>query len=76
MLKYKLPDGKIVQGTTATEVVKDMAGRKLLTPRSRGGYRRDTARRVFDTYAFKIDPDSDESFIGTMVEAGLLKTTK
>lgn len=70
--EYRLTDGKVVTGYTATEVVESMASMKLTTPRSRESYRRDTTRRAKIVYGVDLDPTTDATFLRSMLEAEIL----
>lgn len=69
---YTLPDGNEVGGDTYEEVVRSMASYKFGDVRSLRGYRRETERRTMEMYGVKVDSTSNESFVKSMVEAGLL----
>lgn len=70
---YRLPDGEVIAAHDALEVVEGMAARKFTSPRSRASYRRATAKRTLAMHGFTIDSRTDETFVATLIEAGLLK---
>jgi hypothetical protein len=70
---YEMIDGQEYTGKTAAEVVSQMAEDKMATPRSLESYRQATARRTAAVYGADIDPSTDETFLQTMCDSGLMR---
>lgn len=72
-LQYRLPDGKVVVGINATEIVQAMADEKMSTPRSLGTYRRSVARRLGDVIPdTRIETSNNKKFVDSLVNIGQL----
>lgn len=63
-------------GETYSEVVDQMAARKFTIPASRSSYRRATAKRAGTMMNVHIKPETDESFVLSLVQAKLLEEIK
>lgn len=73
VMEYQLPDGKIITGCNALELVEAMAETKFTQPRSRRSYRVATAKRAKAAYEVTIRPDTDETFIDDLATHNLLQ---
>lgn len=72
--EYRLPDGVVIGGQDAADVIEAMAGRKLTTIRSRAGYRGAVGRRAKALFPeVNIDTSSDETLIRDLIAAGWLE---
>lgn len=74
MMKFTNDDGDYFEGATATDVVRQMSGGKLTESKSLGSYRRATARRIKDMHELTIDSTSDNLFLKSLVDQGLLES--
>lgn len=63
---------QIVEGETFSEVVASMAGMKMDEVRSIKAYRKATAERVSVAFGKKVDHSTDEKFVKSLVDAGML----
>lgn len=73
-MKFRMnPGGEEVQGRSYEDVVVAMADLKLEAASSLKRYRRSTAQRVSETFGKEIDPSTDESFVKSLEEVGLLE---
>lgn len=72
-LCFMLPDGKIVSGINATEVVQEMADEKMSTPKSLSSYRRSVARRLISTFPeIIVNASSNGQFVRSLIACGQL----
>lgn len=67
------PEGQELSGRGYTDIVQGMADMKLEAPSSLARYRRTTAKRVSEGFGHDIDATSDEAFVKSLEEAGLLE---
>jgi len=75
-MKFLMIDDLMVEGETYTDVVAAMARSKMRRPRSLEQYRQSTADRILEVYQLKIDPSTDETFVKSMIVAGLMRKTR
>ena len=73
-MRYETPDGNVIVGETATEIVSGLREEKFEPGhRDLAAYRRATANRAKDLYGAEIDYTSDETFLETLTEAKLIR---
>jgi len=73
MMKFKMLDEREFEGDTYEAIVAAMAGEKMTEVRSNRSYREATARRVVDLYSINLDTETDEKFVRSMVNTGLME---
>jgi hypothetical protein len=73
LMEYQLPDGRIITGHNALEVVEAMAETKFTAPRSRKSYRVATAKRTQAAYNVEVDATTDETFVADLERHNLLQ---
>jgi len=71
-VRFKMIDGTVYTGRSYDDIVTLMSGDKLTEPRSLATYRRATAKRVVDNYGRKVDTTDSETFVKSLVAAGLM----
>lgn len=71
-MRFRAPDDEVFEGEDYQDIVMMMASQKMHEPRSLASYRRATANRVRSMYGHHVDDSSDQEFIETLVDCGLL----
>ena len=71
-LAYEDQDGQLFEGSSATDIVRQMMSMKLSKPQSRAKYRKAVSRRVQEMTGLQIAFRSDKVFLASLVEARLL----
>jgi hypothetical protein len=72
MMRFSLPDGKMISGRTYTDIVQSMSDEKFVPPASLSSYRRATAKRIEAMYHTAVPVDNDKMFVRAMIDAELL----
>lgn len=73
MFRFRMADGTSFAGRSYTQVVRAMAGEKMVRPRTLERYRLKTAERVHDAYGIQIDTSSNSKFIRSLVTHKLME---
>lgn len=72
-MKFQMIDGELITGRSYTDIVKKMAGMKLMLPGSLKRYRAATAKRVANFYQTNVDVSTDATFVASLEDSGLIK---
>ena len=71
MAAYRMPDGKVVEGDTPTDVIRAMNEAKMTPAKHLATYRRAMAERVQQAFGETIDSSTDDVLLAELVRIGL-----
>lgn len=72
-MKFRAPDDNVFTGDSYDAIVAAMASEKLEEPNNLISYRLATANRVIEMTGHDVDPTTSESFVSSLVNAGMLE---
>ena len=72
-MRFELPDGTIISGSSYDDIVERMANEKLTTVKSKHSYRRAVSKRIAESSNIKVRYGSSTVFVNDLVIIGQLK---